>query len=95
MPIIDEEEFDVEGVLKELDSKKQLLDLLIASLEYEVRTGEALLVTALQRALQDHHGPVTDLPSDAQSLLVHLVTRQRHGARGNREDTRKSSRRVA
>jgi hypothetical protein len=95
MPNSDKEELDVERLLELLDSKKTTLDVVIAGLEREARMEDRSLATAIQLLLRDFHGPLTDLPSESQSLLLHLATQQRRGARGSREKQRKSSRRVA
>jgi hypothetical protein len=95
MPTARSGELDIENLLEELESKKRWLDVVIAALEVECEAPRSLLAEAVKSATQDGQVPLVDLSSESRSLLLHLASQVRQGARGVREERRATESKVA
>ncbi len=95
MPTTRSGELDIENLLEELERKKRWLDVVIAALEVEREAPRSLLAEAVKSAYQDGQVPLVDLSSESRSLLLHLASQVRQGARGVREERRATERKVA
>lgn len=95
MPTTGSGELDIENLLEELERKKRWLDVVIAALEVECEAPRSLLAEAVKSAYQDGQVPLVDLSSESRSLLLHLATQVRRGARGVREERRATQSKVA